>query len=154
VSRIELISRSVEETLLWGREIGKRLHAPALVALSGDLGAGKTTLAKGIISGLGVASEDEVTSPTFTLVHAYHNGARVYHIDLYRVTDIHDFETLGIEDIFAEPAVVVIEWAEKVSLRTDWPALQVHLEHVDEGSRKIAIDDSSRLLEELHTTRS
>jgi tRNA threonylcarbamoyladenosine biosynthesis protein TsaE len=154
VSRIELISRSAEETLQWGREIGQRLHPPALVALSGELGAGKTTLTKGIVSGLGAAKEEEVTSPTFTLVHAYHNGARVYHVDLYRVTDFHDFETLGIEDIFADPAVVVIEWAEKVNLRTDWPVVRIHLEHVDEDSRQIAIDDSTGLLGELRTVES
>ncbi len=154
MSRTELISRSVEETLQQGREIGRRLKPPALVALSGELGAGKTTLTKGIVSGLGAATEEEVTSPTFTLVHAYHNGARVYHVDLYRVTDFHDFETLGLEDIFAEPAVVVVEWAEKVRLQTDWPVLQIHLEHIDEDSRQIVIDDSMGLLGQLPATHS
>lgn len=154
MSRTELISRSVEETLQQGREIGRRLKPPALVALSGELGAGKTTLTKGIVSGLGAATEEEVTSPTFTLVHAYHNGARVYHVDLYRVTDFHDFETLGLEDIFAEPAVVVVEWAEKVRLQTDWPVLQIHLEHIDEDSRQIVIDDAIGLLGQLPTTHS
>ncbi|PWT85704.1 MAG: tRNA (adenosine(37)-N6)-threonylcarbamoyltransferase complex ATPase subunit type 1 TsaE, partial [Proteobacteria bacterium] len=74
----EVITHSAEETMDWAREFAKTLRAPVLVALSGDLGTGKTTLTKGIVSGLGAASEDEVTSPTFTLVHVYGKSARVY----------------------------------------------------------------------------
>src|ERR1700680_333737 len=102
VASRELVTRSSEETILRGREIGAQLKAPVLVLLAGDLGAGKTTLTKGIASGLGAAAEDEVTSPTFTLVHKYDKGAPVYHVDLYRIGDFHDFETLGLEDVFAE----------------------------------------------------
>ena len=101
-----------------GREIGAGLKAPALILLSGDLGAGKTTLTKGIVSGLGAAREEDVTSPTFTLVHKYEgaNAARVYHVDLYRIVSFQDFETLGLEDVFSEQAVVIIEWSEKIEL--------------------------------------
>ena len=75
----EIITHSSEETTQWGREFSERLKPPMLVLLTGDLGSGKTTLTKGIVSGLGAASEDEVTSPTFTLVHVYGKPARVYH---------------------------------------------------------------------------
>jgi tRNA threonylcarbamoyladenosine biosynthesis protein TsaE len=146
VASRELVTHSSEETILRGREIGAQLKAPALVLLSGDLGAGKTTLTKGIASGLGAAAEDEVTSPTFTLVHKYDRGARVYHVDLYRIGDFHDLETLGLEDVFAEKAVVIVEWPDKLTLRTDWPILRIRLEHVSEDSRRICIEDPASVL--------
>ena len=98
----EITTHSAEETIAWGRQLASRLRAPVLVLLSGDLGAGKTTLTKGIVSGLGAAPEDEVLSPTFTLVHVYGEKSKVYHADLYRIEHFHDFETLGMEDIFLE----------------------------------------------------
>ena len=119
----EIITHSSDETIERGREIGAQLSPPALILLSGDLGAGKTTLTKGIASGLGAAQVDEVTSPTFTLVHKYEGRALVYHVDLYRIGDAHDLETLGLEDVFSEHAVVIVEWPEKLSLRTDWPEI-------------------------------
>lgn len=142
----EIVTNSSEETILRGREIGSRLKAPALVLLSGDLGAGKTTLTKGIASGLGAADEDDVTSPTFTLVHKYGRGAPVYHVDLYRIADFHDLETLGLEDVFSEKAVVIVEWPDKLTLRTDWPVVRIRLEHVAEDTRRIVIEDPSRAL--------
>lgn len=135
----EIVTHSSEETIQLGQEIAAGLKAPALILLSGDLGAGKTTLTKGIVSGLGAAQEEAVTSPTFTLVHRYDGATRVYHADLYRVVNFHDFETLGLEDVFSEQAVVIIEWAEKVSLQTEWPTVRIHLEHVDEETRRISI---------------
>ena len=92
----QMITYSAEETIQWGREFAKRLKAPVLVLLTGDLGTGKTTLTKGLVSGLGAANEDDVTSPTFTLVHVYGKQAKVYHADLYRIESFHDFETLGL----------------------------------------------------------
>jgi tRNA threonylcarbamoyladenosine biosynthesis protein TsaE len=141
-----VVTHSSEETILRGREIGARLKAPALVLLSGDLGAGKTTLTKGIASGLGAANEDEVTSPTFTLVHKYGGSAPVYHVDLYRIADFHDLETLGLEDVFAERAVVIVEWPDRLTLRTDWPTVRIRLEHIAENTRRISIDDPSAAL--------
>lgn len=137
----EILTRSSEETIAQGREIGARLTPPVLILLSGDLGAGKTTLTKGIAAGLGAAREDDVTSPTFTLVHKYEGSTRVYHVDLYRIEDLHDFETLGLEDIFAEQAVVIVEWPERMKLRTDWPIVRIQLEHVAEDTRKILITE-------------
>jgi tRNA threonylcarbamoyladenosine biosynthesis protein TsaE len=146
VASRELVTHSSEETILRGREIGAMLKSPALVLLSGDLGAGKTTLTKGIASGLGAASEDEVTSPTFTLVHKYDRGARVYHVDLYRIGDFHDLETLGLEDVFSEDAVVIVEWPDKLTLRTDWPIVRIRLEHISEDTRRICIEDTASAL--------
>jgi len=140
----EILTHSSDETIAQGRAIGSALRAPALVLLSGDLGAGKTTLTKGIVSGLEASSEEEVTSPTFTLVHKYAGKNLVYHADLYRIGDFHDFETLGLEDLFAEQAVVIIEWAEKIELRTDWPVVRIHLEHVSEEERRIQILDGAQ----------
>jgi tRNA threonylcarbamoyladenosine biosynthesis protein TsaE len=139
VAKRGIITQSSEETIQQGREIGTGLKAPMLILLSGDLGSGKTTLTKGIVSGLGAASEQDVTSPTFTLVHKYDGATRVYHVDLYRVVSFQDFETLGLEDVFSEQAVVIVEWSEKFSLRTDWPVITIHLDHVAEATRRISI---------------
>jgi tRNA threonylcarbamoyladenosine biosynthesis protein TsaE len=146
VASREILTHSSDETLERGREIGARLKAPALVLLSGELGAGKTTLTKGIVSALGAADEDQVTSPTFTLVHKYDHGAVVYHVDLYRVGDFHDLETLGLEDFLTEQAIVIVEWPEKLTLRTDWPVVWIQLEHVGEDTRRITIRDEAGIL--------
>lgn len=140
------LTHSTEETIQRGREIGQRLKPPVLILLSGDLGAGKTTLTKGIASGLGAAQEDEVTSPTFTLVHKYDRGARVYHVDLYRIASPRDFETLGLEDVFDENAVVIVEWPDKLIMKTDWPVLRIKLEDVSEDERRISIEDAANLV--------
>ncbi len=123
----------------WGREFAARLKAPLLLLLSGELGSGKTTLTKGIVAGLGVANEDEVTSPTFTLVHVYGNIDKVYHGDMYRIESFHDFETLGLEDVFAKPAVVILEWSEKFPLESPWPQLRLKLEHAGGDKRRIVL---------------
>ena len=147
----EIITHSSDETIQRGREIGAELKPPVLVLLSGELGAGKTTLTKGIASGLGAASEDEVTSPTFTLVHKYARGAPVYHVDLYRIGDFHDFETLGLEDVFAEKAVVIVEWPDKFTLRTEWPVVRIRLEHMSDDTRRISIEDPALVLDAKST---
>ncbi len=139
---VEILSRSAEETISQGRELAANLGPPLLVLLTGELGAGKTTLAKGIISGLGVAAEEDITSPTFTLIHTFTGRVTVFHVDLYRVSDVHDFDTLGLEDLFAQPAIVLIEWPERMRLRTDWPVLRIALEHVAEDVRKITIAET------------
>jgi tRNA threonylcarbamoyladenosine biosynthesis protein TsaE len=139
VAKREVETHSPEETIAHGREIGAALKSPALVLLSGDLGAGKTTFTKGLAAGLGAAAEDDVTSPTFTLVHRY--GPRVYHVDLYRINGAHDFDTLGLEDVFSGDAIVIVEWPERVALRTDWPIIRIHLDHLDENTRRIVVEE-------------
>jgi tRNA threonylcarbamoyladenosine biosynthesis protein TsaE len=146
VANREIVTRSSEETIQFGRELGAQLKPPVLVLLSGELGAGKTTLTKGIVSGAGAAREEEVTSPTFTLVHKYGNGKRIFHVDLYRIGDFHDLETLGLEDVLSEPGVVIVEWPDRLKLRTDWPVVQIKLEHVEEDTRRIVICDTAGIL--------
>jgi tRNA threonylcarbamoyladenosine biosynthesis protein TsaE len=135
----ELITLSNEETIARGRELASQIKPPLLVLLTGELGAGKTTLAKGIISGLGAARVEDITSPTFTLVHSFIGSVKVFHVDLYRVADVHDFQTLGLEDLFDEPAIVLVEWPDRLRLRTDWPVLRIHLEHAGEDKRRISV---------------
>lgn len=144
MAAIETISHSAEETIELGQKLARRLRPPVLVLMSGDLGSGKTTLSKGIVSGLGAAREEDVTSPTFTLVHLFQNrsagaGQKVYHVDLYRVEKSADLESLALEDALSEPCVVLIEWPDRFSLRTDWPKVNVQLEHLEGDSRRIVI---------------
>ena len=144
MSKQEIITRSAEETIARGREIGARLKPPVLVLLSGELGAGKTTFTKGLASGIGAVTEDEVTSPTFTLVHKYSGARQVYHVDLYRIGDVHDLDTLGLEDIFDEDAVIIVEWPDRLRLRTDWPVVRILLEHVGDDTRKITMEEMTK----------
>src|SRR5512142_104978 len=98
---MEVTTHSAEETVAFGRTLRERLAPPKLVLLRGDLGAGKTTLVKGIAEAFDAAPEDEVTSPTFTLVHEYRGPrVRVYHIDLYRIDTERELDTLGLEDLY------------------------------------------------------
>ncbi len=110
----EITTHSAEETIAFGRTLAELLAPPKLVLLRGDLGAGKTTLVKGIAAGFEAAAEEDVTSPTFTLVHEYRGPrANLYHIDLYRVDTPRELETLGLDDLRAENSILLIEWGEK-----------------------------------------
>jgi len=139
MSASEFLSQSPEETIAKGQEIAALLRPPVIVLLSGELGSGKTTLTKGIISGLGAAREEEVTSPTFTLVHEFHNHCKVYHVDLYRVEGFRDLESLALEDALSGRAIIIVEWSERFSLRTDWPRVEIRLQHAGGDSRRIEI---------------
>jgi tRNA threonylcarbamoyladenosine biosynthesis protein TsaE len=138
----EFITHSAEETIAWGRRLAAGLKAPVLILLSGDLGSGKTTLTKGIVSALGAAREDDVTSPTFTLLHAYGESQPLFHGDLYRIENFHDFETLGMEDLFAKPTIVILEWSERFPLPSPWPEIRIRLEHLGGDSRRISVLDA------------
>jgi tRNA threonylcarbamoyladenosine biosynthesis protein TsaE len=104
---------SEEETIALGERLARELPPRAVVLLIGNLGAGKTTIAKGIVMGLGAAPPEEVSSPTFTLIHEYGGRNRVYHVDLYRIDDPREVATLGLDDLFDREAVVLIEWGER-----------------------------------------
>jgi tRNA threonylcarbamoyladenosine biosynthesis protein TsaE len=103
---------SEEETIALGRELGPQFPRPGLVLLTGNLGSGKTTLTKGIAEGLGVAARDEVSSPTFTLVHEY--GGGLFHVDLYRLEKPAEVLSLGLDDLWDRgDALVLVEWGER-----------------------------------------
>lgn len=136
----EVTTSSPEETTAFGRRLAAELKPPALVLLYGELGAGKTTLVKGMVSGLGLAAEEEVTSPSFVFVHAFRNHAHLYHVDLYRIEEPTELETLGLDDLLAEQAIVVVEWAERLSLPALEPGLRVHLEVVSDQQRRIRVE--------------
>ena len=127
-----------EETIELGRRIAGMLPKRAVVLLIGNLGAGKTTLAKGIISGLGAAEPEDVTSPTFTLIHEYGEG-RAYHIDLYRLDRPEQVATLGLDEIFDREAVVLIEWGERSPQLLPEDRIEIRIEPLNEDSRRIEI---------------
>ena len=132
-------TKSEEETIELGRKIASELPKRAVVLLIGNLGAGKTTLAKGILSGLGAAELDEVTSPTFTLIHEYDRG-RVYHVDLYRLDTPQQVATLGLDEILDRDAIVLIEWGERFPDLFPAGRIEIELRPVTESKRQITIN--------------
>ncbi len=136
----EIITHSADETIALGRELSRELAPPKLVILRGDLGAGKTTLIKGIVEGFHAASVKDVTSPTFTLVHEYRSPeADIYHIDLYRVDTARELETIGIDDLPGPRSVLLIEWGEKFERFRKERDVEITLDCVGENERKIQI---------------
>jgi len=136
----EFTTHSPEETIALGHDLAKLLTPPKLVLLRGELGAGKTTLAKGIAEGFQAASQDDVTSPTFTLVHEYRGpSANVFHIDLYRVDTPHQLETLGLDDLIAPDSVLLIEWGEKFARFVRERDVEIVLERTGENERRIKV---------------
>ena len=132
------VTHSEEETIELGRQVARGLPRRAAVLLIGDLGAGKTTLAKGIISGLGAALPEDVSSPTFTLIHEYGHG-RVYHVDLYRLDKPSEVASLGLEEIFDHDAVALIEWGERFPALMPAERLEIRLRAMGSEDRQIEI---------------
>ena len=133
-------THSAEETIAFGRALAAKLTPPLLILLRGDLGAGKTTLVKGIAEGFGAASADDVTSPTFTLVHEYRGPrAALYHIDLYRVDTDRELETLGLDDLAGPESILLIEWGEKFPRFIRERDVEIALERVAENERRIQV---------------
>jgi len=136
----ETITHSAEETIAFGRTLASELTPPLVILLTGDLGAGKTTLVKGIAEGFEAALADEVTSPTFTLVHEYRGPrAILYHIDLYRVDTQRDLETLGLDDLVAPDSILLIEWGEKFPRFVRERNVEIVLERAGENERRIRV---------------
>ena len=135
-----LISKSPTETFSIGRLLGEGLTGGDCVALTGELGAGKTCLTQGIAVGLGVPDGYVVTSPTFTLINEYPGGeSTLYHLDVYRLRGSADLEEMGFQEYLMSDGVMVIEWAEKVSDAIPDEALRVELSYMDETVRRIEI---------------
>ncbi len=136
----EFVTHSAEETTDLGRRLAAELTPPKLVVLRGDLGAGKTTLIKGIAEGFQAASPESVTSPTFTLIHEYRGlGVNVYHVDLYRIDTQRELDTLGLDDLFDEKSVVLIEWGEKFARFLRERDVEITIERLGENDRRIVV---------------
>ena len=129
---------SEAETIALGQRLARELPPRGVVLLIGNLGAGKTTLAKGIVSGLGAAPADEVSSPTFTLIHEY-GGGRVYHVDLYRLDEPREVATLGLDEIFEREALVLIEWGERFPQLLPAERTEIRIRPSSENEREIEV---------------
>lgn len=141
----EFSTHSAAETVALGRKLAAQLKPPKLVVLRGELGAGKTTLVKGIAEGFEAAAEEQVTSPTFTLIHEYRGPrANVFHVDLYRVDTERELETLGLDDLFDERSVILIEWGEKFARFERERDAEIVLERRGESSRRIVFTAAAR----------
>jgi len=137
----EFRTHSAEETIALGRELVSRLTPPKVIVLTGDLGAGKTTIIKGIAESFKAEAQENVTSPTFTLVHEYRGPAvTVYHIDLYRVDSQRQLETLGIDDLRDDRSLILLEWGEKFERFRNEADAEIRIERLDDTDRKITFE--------------
>ena len=138
------ISHSFQETFDMAKSLGESLTEPTIFFLEGNLGAGKTVFAKGLICGLGQADPNDVPSPSFTLINEYDLRLKAYHIDLYRLETREDLRSLDLEEIFAQPAVILVEWAEKLG-NPDLPdVVKVKIEDLGKDERRIEIEPAQR----------
>ena len=128
---------SEEETIALGERLARDLPSKRVVLLIGQLGAGKTTLAKGIVKGLGAAEPDEVSSPTFTLIHEYRG--RVFHVDLYRLENEREAQSVGLEDLFDLEAVVLIEWGERFRALLPPERIEIRIRPMADERREIEV---------------
>lgn len=137
-----MFTSSVEETVALGQKIGSMLKPGDLLCLFGDLGAGKTTLIKGIVHALTGVDPGEVCSPTFSYLNIYEGRCPVYHFDLYRLQGVDDFLGMGFEEYFFGPGVCCIEWSERIAALLPPHAIQVTLTVVGEERREVSYEIS------------
>jgi tRNA threonylcarbamoyladenosine biosynthesis protein TsaE len=136
----EFTTHSAEETIALGRSLASMLSPPKIVLLRGELGVGKTTLVKGIAEAFHAASQEDVTSPTFTLVHEYHGPkADLYHIDLYRIDTQRELETLALDDLMTGHSILLVEWGEKFPQFERESHVEIALERIGEDGRRIRL---------------
>ena len=136
--RVTYRTASEAETIALGERLARELPPRGVVLLIGNLGAGKTTLAKGIVSGMGAAAADEVSSPTFTLIHEYGEG-RVYHVDLYRLEEPREVATLGLDEIFERDGLVLIEWGERFPRLLPAERTEIRIRALADDEREIVV---------------
>jgi len=136
---ISRVTKSPEETHALGKDIGKRLSGGDIVAITGDLGAGKTCLSQGIGWGAGIDSNVYMTSPTFTLVKQYKGRVPIYHIDLFRMRTIEEVYELPIEDYFSGKGITIIEWADRIEPLLPKGHFRIDIELISENERRIKI---------------
>ena len=147
--KIEIISESAEQTWEIARFIGEKLREGDVLALSGELGSGKTCFTGGLARGLGVSEKYQITSPTFTLINEYPARCKLYHFDVYRLNGYSEFEDLGYEEYFCGDGIVVIEWAEKIVKILPADTFFISFEYLDENKRRIIIKGQKNRLKEL-----
>lgn len=137
----EFLTHSADETIALGRQIGPMIRDARIVLLRGELGAGKTTLVKGIAEAFEAAAQEDVTSPTFTLVHEYRGPERtLYHIDLYRIDTPRELETLGLEDLINEDGnILLIEWGEKFARLEREREAEIAIERLGDEERRLVL---------------
>jgi tRNA threonylcarbamoyladenosine biosynthesis protein TsaE len=140
----EFTTKSDVDTIAVGRKLAALLTPPQLLLLTGDLGTGKTTLVKGIAQALDAAEPDEVTSPTFTLLHEYEGTregkpVKLYHLDVYRLEGERQLETLGLDDLLTEDALVLVEWGEKFRSLKKRATGEIAIESAGGDARKITV---------------
>jgi tRNA threonylcarbamoyladenosine biosynthesis protein TsaE len=138
-SALHFKTNSDEETRALGGQLARMLPERGVVLLIGELGAGKTTLTKGIVEALGAAPADEVSSPTFTLIHEYGDPVRVYHVDLYRLDTSQEARRVGLEELFERPALILIEWGERFPELMPRERAEVRIEHAGDDRRTITL---------------
>jgi tRNA threonylcarbamoyladenosine biosynthesis protein TsaE len=138
-SALRFDTHSDEETRALGRQLAARLPGRGVVLLTGELGTGKTTLAKGIVEGRDAASGDEVSSPTFTLIHEYGDPVSVYHVDLYRLETLEEAHRTGLEDLFAQSALVLIEWGDRFAVLMPHDCIEIRLTHAGGDNRRVEV---------------
>ena len=143
-----VLTKSPEETLVLGENLGKALKSGDIVLLFGDLGAGKTTFTQGISYGCGLPRAEYIRSPTFTLVNEYQGHSPIYHIDLYRLETREEIEGLGLEEILFAGGITIVEWAEKLFPKDRKKApdlgiesrIEIRISYIDENQRSFAIE--------------
>ena len=133
----ELLSDSFENTLKIGEKIGRVLQAGDIICMEGDLGAGKTSMTKGIALALEIP--DEITSPTYTLISEYEGKCPLYHMDLYRIDSMEEFEMLGAEDLLFGSGISIIEWSERIEEYLPEDKKIINISILEDGKRKIQL---------------
>jgi tRNA threonylcarbamoyladenosine biosynthesis protein TsaE len=138
----QFLTHSAEETIELGRTLAPRLRDASIVLLRGDLGSGKTTVVKGIAEAFEAAEQEDVASPTFTLVHEYRGPERsLFHIDLYRIETLRELETLGLDDLIREEGnILLIEWGEKFERLLRERDVEIAIERIGDEDRRFTID--------------
>jgi tRNA threonylcarbamoyladenosine biosynthesis protein TsaE len=142
-------TQSPLETVRLGKRIGRLLNAGDIVALTGELGTGKTHLIKGLAAGTGIRKSSYVSSPSFTFIHEYSGKVPFYHIDLYRLESEKEAEELGLEEYLGSVGITAIEWADKIFARLPQERLLIRLLYVDDHSRSIEISGTGKHYEEV-----
>jgi tRNA threonylcarbamoyladenosine biosynthesis protein TsaE len=144
-----IATASVTETRKVGQMLGKRLREPVVIALWGELGAGKTAFVQGLARGLGVPENQYVTSPTYTLINEYSARMKLYHVDLYRLESSDDFENIGLFDLFSEDGVIAIEWPQKLAADLPDERIDIGFDVTGQNSRCLLLTPCGHKAEDL-----